>query len=252
MYNILSAVFALGAMGLVFGLILAFASNVFYVKEDERIPKILENLPGANCGGCGFAGCSALATAIAEGRSPANGCPTASEDAVKAIAEIMGVKAEVNVRKHAQVFCTGTNKLAALKYEYHGVSDCLAAMRLGGGSRTCSYGCIGLGTCAAKCPFGAISIIEGAAAVDEEKCTGCGVCVDRCQADAVTIKDHAQIGDCIGCGLCVSTCPAGAITMVRRDQAEMPPIPKNEYEWLEERARARGMDDGFKRLFAKD
>ncbi len=90
------------------------------------------------------------------------------------------------------------------------------------------------------------------AVVDAEKCTACGICLDRCQANAVTMKDYAQIGDCIGCGLCVSTCPAGAISMLKRDPAEMPPIPKNEYEWLEERARARGMDEGFKRLFAKD
>ena len=90
------------------------------------------------------------------------------------------------------------------------------------------------------------------AVVDAEKCTACGICLDRCQANAVTMKDYAQIGDCIGCGLCVSTCPAGAISMLKRDPAEMPPIPKNEYEWLEERARARGMDEGYKRLFSDD
>lgn len=90
------------------------------------------------------------------------------------------------------------------------------------------------------------------AVVDADKCTACGICLDRCQANAVTVDGHAQIGDCIGCGLCVSACPSEAISMVKRDPAEMPPIPKNEYRWLEERARARGMDDGFKRFFSDD
>jgi len=90
------------------------------------------------------------------------------------------------------------------------------------------------------------------AVIDADTCTACGICAERCQAEAVTMKDYAEIGDCIGCGLCVSTCPAGAISMVRRDPAEMPPIPKNEFEWLEERARARGIDDEYKRLFSKD
>ncbi len=90
------------------------------------------------------------------------------------------------------------------------------------------------------------------AVIDADKCTACGICVDRCQANAVTVNDYAEIGDCIGCGLCVSTCPSGAISMVKREEAEIPPIPKNEFRWLEERARARGMDDGFKRLFSDD
>ena len=90
------------------------------------------------------------------------------------------------------------------------------------------------------------------ALVDAEKCTACGTCVERCQADAVTVNECAEIGDCIGCGLCVSTCPSGAISMKRREPSDSPPVPEGELEWLEQRARSRGMDDGFKRLFSSD
>ncbi len=90
------------------------------------------------------------------------------------------------------------------------------------------------------------------AVVDTDRCTACGICVDRCQADAVAVNDYAEIGDCIGCGLCVSTCPSGAISMKRREPADSPPVPEGEIEWLEQRARSRGMDDGFKRLFSSD
>ena len=65
--SILIPVLVVGGMGLIFGVLLGVASKVFAVKEDERVPKILEVLPGANCGGCGFAGCSAYATALCKG-----------------------------------------------------------------------------------------------------------------------------------------------------------------------------------------
>ena len=61
MKEILYAVLVLGIMGAVFGAVLAIASKVFAVKTDERLPKLIEALPGANCGGCGFAGCQAYA-----------------------------------------------------------------------------------------------------------------------------------------------------------------------------------------------
>ena len=54
----------MGIMGGVFGVLLAIASIVFRVHQDDRIGKIRAALPGANCGGCGYPGCSGLADAI--------------------------------------------------------------------------------------------------------------------------------------------------------------------------------------------
>ena len=82
-------------MGLIFGVLLGVASKVFAVKEDERVPKILEVLPGANCGGCGFAGCSAYATALCKGGVKTNMCPVGGDAVSEKISEIMGVKNEV-------------------------------------------------------------------------------------------------------------------------------------------------------------
>ena len=73
--EIVKSIILLGAMGLIFGAVLAYASKKFAVEIDERVEKILEVLPGANCGGCGFPGCGGLANAIVEGKSPVNGCP---------------------------------------------------------------------------------------------------------------------------------------------------------------------------------
>ena len=67
MDKIIYAILILGVMGAVFGAVLAIASKVFAVKVDERLPKLVEALPGANCGGCGFAGCQAYAQAVLDG-----------------------------------------------------------------------------------------------------------------------------------------------------------------------------------------
>lgn len=47
--------------------------------------------------------------------------------------------------------------------------------------------CIGCGVCEANCPFGAISVVDGCAVVDEA-CTLCGTCVDACETEALTIE----------------------------------------------------------------
>ena len=64
-YQILIAVGILGALGLIFGLVLAAASKLFYVETDPRLDQLNECLPGANCGGCGYAGCGGLGFTLA-------------------------------------------------------------------------------------------------------------------------------------------------------------------------------------------
>ncbi len=229
--QILKALLCFAVISGVLGIILAIASKVFAVKTDERIEKVQEFLPGANCGGCGFTGCNALAQAIVEGKAAVNACSSLSKESCDKISEIIGAeKLENVVRYRAQVMCSGTHELAAKKYIYNGVSDCVSAMKLSGGDKLCPNGCIGLGTCAAACKFDAIHIINGVAAVDYEKCVACGVCVASCPKSIIKLipydakhwvgcsstdkgavtKNYCEVG-CIGCKICEKACPNGAI-----------------------------------------
>ena len=155
--NILFALMWFAILGGALGAALAIASKAFEVKVDPKVPKIREQLPGANCGGCGYAGCDALAEAIAKGEAKPSACVVGGDEIAAAIAEVMGVAAEKPVRMRAQVMCSGTSEFAKKKYVYEGAPDCLAASKLGGGDKLCPNGCIGLGTCASVCPFGAIT-----------------------------------------------------------------------------------------------
>ena len=231
--EILTAFGWFAAIAAVLGIILAIASKVFFVETDERIEKIKEHLPGANCGGCGYAGCEALAVAIVEGKAPVNACNGCSDNAIKAISEIMGLSDDIKtVRLRAQVMCSGTNDLAKKKFLYEGVSDCFAANRLSGGDKMCPNGCVGLGTCAAACKFDAITVINGVASIDYHKCKACGACVAACPKKLIRLvpadtpywvgcmsadkgavtRTYCDIG-CIGCKLCEKKCEAGAITV---------------------------------------
>jgi len=228
--NIVFAVICFLVLGGVFGLILAFAGKIFAVQVDERIEKIVEVLPGANCGGCGFTGCNALAENIVNGNAKISSCPVGGAEVSKKIAEIMGEVADNGVRYRAQVMCSGTNQLAKQKYEYLGINDCIAASRLAGGSKACPNGCLGLGTCVKNCKFDAIKIMDGVAAVDYEKCKACGACVTSCPKKIIKlipfdethwvgcisndkgaiIRKYCDVG-CIACKMCEKKCPNGAI-----------------------------------------
>jgi electron transport complex protein RnfB len=231
MNGILAAVAVIGGIGLVFGCLLAFASIIFQVKTDERVEKIISVLPGANCGACGYAGCSAFAQAVAKGDAPVNGCAVGKQKVSSQIADIMGTDAVISVEKKvAKVLCNGNCNNAANKYEYYGIEDCVAASRLAGGAKMCPNGCLGLGTCIRHCKFGAISLVDGIAVVDSEKCTSCGMCVQACPKHIIELvpeknaswvlcsntekgaftRKYCTVG-CIGCRMCEKNCPAGAI-----------------------------------------
>lgn len=229
--NILYSVLVLGIMGMIFGAALAYASRIFAVKVDSRFPMVLDALPGVNCGACGFPGCSGLASAIIEGNAPVNGCPVGGAPVATNIADIMGVTADVSAREVAYVYCNGGDN-ATKKFNYDGAKDCLAAMKVSGGPMSCSYACIGLGTCVKACPFDAIHIKNGTAVVDNDKCTACSKCVAACPKDIISLKpidskvkvtcssndkgvvvrNTCSVG-CIACTLCVKACPTSAITI---------------------------------------
>lgn len=230
--NILYPLFVFVGLGAAMGIMLAIASKVFAVKTDERVEKIVDVLPGANCGGCGYAGCNALAEAVVKGEAKCSGCIVGGDAVAAKVAEIMGVAAGSTERMRAQVMCSGTSEYAKKKYVYDGVQDCIAAAKMGGGDKLCPNGCIGLGTCTRACPFGAISVKNGVAVVDYRKCKGCGVCITACPKhiirlipyesrhwvgcmsvdDGKTTRKYCDVG-CISCRLCEKNCEAGAITV---------------------------------------
>ncbi len=228
--NILAAVLVVGGTGLLFGCLLAFASIIFKVSRDERIDKITEALPGANCGACGYAGCSAYAAAIVTDGAPINACSVGKDPVAQQIGKIMGKKAEKVEPKAARVMCGGVCSAALEKYEYHGIQSCIAEAKLGGGAKMCPYGCLGLGTCQSVCQFGAISIVDGVAVIDEEKCTACGQCIRKCpkhiihfvpkknktwvqcaNAEKGALTNKYCKNGCIGCKMCEKVCPTGAV-----------------------------------------
>jgi len=219
-------------LGLLMGALLALASKLFAVKKDEKAEAIKECLPGANCGGCGYSGCDAYASAVSAGDAPVNKCSVGGAEAASKIAQIMGVDAGEQVRMRAQVMCSGTGEYAKKKYIYEGIDDCVAASKIGGGDKMCKNGCIGLGTCVRACPFDAIVVEDGVAAVDYSKCKGCGICVSACPKGIIRLipfdakhwvgcmsvddgKNTRKVCDvgCISCKLCQKNCPAGAINV---------------------------------------
>lgn len=234
--QILIPVIILGAMGLVFGLVLAFAAKVFAVKVDPRVEQIITALPGANCGACGQAGCAGYADAIVHGGAPINQCAPGGAAAVALIAKIMGQEAGSVVPKVAVYHCSsGGKETTKWKYAYQGVESCKAAVNVAGGPNSCSYGCLGLNDCFRVCKFDAITVdANNVRHIDLEKCTGCGACVRACPRRIIELapvnrnvhilcssldkgpqsREVCGTGrPCIGCGICSRKCPVQAITV---------------------------------------
>ena len=233
MLVILYAVLILGALGGLFGLVLAVASKIFEVKKDPRIGEVLSTLPGANCGGCGFAGCAACAEAIVAGRAPVNACPVCSGAQTTHIAAILGVDVTAAERRVAFVRCAGGTR-ANRKFHYIGLPDCAAALKVGGtGPLSCAYGCLGFGSCMKVCTFGAIHINQyGVAQVNPDKCTDCRRCMAVCPQKVIvevpynadimvncSSKERGAVArsncafSCITCRLCEKNCASGAVTI---------------------------------------
>ena len=170
------------AVGFVLAVVLTIASKVFFVPVDETVANLRAELPGANCGACGFAGCDDYANALAENPELGTGlCPVGGAGVAAKLAEVLGVEAGSMEPQVAVVMCNGNADAAKTIMEYQGLSTCAAAKTMYGGLSACAYGCMGLGVCAAACPYGAIQVCNGVAVVNRELCVGCGICASSVQ-----------------------------------------------------------------------
>ena len=228
MSGIIIAAVVVSCTGLLLGLFLGVMGKKFYVEVDQKEIDVRAELPGNNCGGCGYAGCDALAKAIAAGEAPANACPVGGAPVAAKIGAIMGEEVGESVRMTAFVKCAGDCDKAKENYVYSGAMDCTAMNVVpNGGSKACTYGCMGYGSCVKACPFDAIHVVNGIAVVDKGKCKACGkgkdvmsvcsvgcigcmLCTKQCEFGAITVENniaHIDYSKCTGCGKCAEKCP---------------------------------------------
>ena len=231
--GIIIAAAVVGILGILIGIFLGIASEKFKVEVDEKEILVRNELPGNNGGGCGYAGCDALAKAIAAGQAEVGACPVGGASTAEKIGAIMGVAGGTAEKKVAFVKCKGTCDKTKVQYNYYGVDDCKKVSVVpGAGEKACTYGCMGYGSCVKACAFDAIHVVDGVAVVDKEKCVACGKCVSSCPNHLIELvpykaehlvqcsshdkgKDVKSVCEsgCIGCTLCTKQCEFDAIHM---------------------------------------
>lgn len=236
--TVIYAILALSVIGAVSALILYFVAQKFKVYEDPRIDIVADKLPGANCGGCGFAGCRALAESIVKSESmEGKFCPVGGASTMADIAQVMGLEAVASDPMIAVVRCNGGKCNTAKKVNYQGADDCLYAHMTFVSEGGCANACLGLGSCVKACKFDALKINEdtGLPEVDQDKCVACGACVKACPRNVIELRkkgkndrrvfvccinqDKGAVAKsnckaaCIGCGKCAKVCPFEAIVV---------------------------------------
>lgn len=236
--TIIWTIVVLAGLGLVLALILFFVAKKFKVEEDPRIEEVEKVMPGANCGGCGFAGCHAFADAAVKAPNLDNNyCPVGGNEVMKKVAAILGYEIKEKAPMVAVVRCNGSCENRPKTNTYDGIQSCKVKAALYSGDTGCSFGCLGCGDCVAACQFGALSMdpVTGLPVVDEEKCTACGACTKACPKSIIELRKKGPRGmrvyvscvnkdkggvarkacsaACIGCGKCAKVCASEAITI---------------------------------------
>ncbi len=230
--DVLIVVGIVAALAVIFAVLIVAVSKICYVKEDEKAKAVSEHLAGANCGGCGYAGCADYAKALSEGKADLCACGATDNEAKEEIAKILGIPFSASVKTVAVVKCAGGDKCKD-KYDYVGNHDCVYQNTFMGGKKLCSDGCLGEGSCVSVCVGNGIKVVDGVAVIDKTLCESCGACIRKCPKNLIELipstakvyvacstkcrgKDvmaACSVG-CIGCGLCAKNCPENAITMV--------------------------------------
>jgi formate dehydrogenase beta subunit len=207
-------IFLLVGIAFVAAIILGIAAKVFHVEEDPRFEAVADLLPGANCGGCGQAGCSAAAEAMVMGEIPVNSCVVGGNEAAEAVGAFLGYDVTGAEPSLACATCEGGYR-AARKYNYSGLQDCRAALQLYHGFIRCENGCLGLGSCFRACRFSAIQISSetGLPTFNPDQCVGCGSCVAACPKGIISLVGETtkilhwnQYTQCLS--PCRQRCPA--------------------------------------------
>ncbi len=229
--KILLIIGIIAILSIILALLIVLISKLCFVQEDEKAKAISSHLGGANCGGCGYAGCADFAKALSNGEAQVNACGSISDEDKKAICDIMGVPFVSAPKTFAVVKCAGGIN-AKDKFDYVGTPSCLVENLSLGGRKICLDGCLGHGTCASVCSENGIKVKNGVAVIDSKSCLSCGACVIKCPKNLIEliprtakvyiacsskcrgkeVMNACSVG-CIGCGLCAKNCPNGAITM---------------------------------------
>ncbi|MCQ9206642.1 MAG: RnfABCDGE type electron transport complex subunit B [Omnitrophica bacterium] len=221
--TIVTSILSMAGLGFFFASLLAFVNQKLAVKEDPKIGKIEEALPGINCGACGYTSCHLYAEALAKGEANPAECKAGGDSVSGLLSGILGVAVEKRTKQIALVHCGADGSVRKKKAVYFGINTCAAANNVSGGENLCGYSCFGYGDCMRVCPFGAIEMKDALPRIDKEKCTACGKCVLACPRDIITVEKIAaknfifvtcnnpergpdtrkacSVG-CIACGLC--------------------------------------------------
>lgn len=239
--TIIWTIVIISVLGLLLAIVLFFIAKKFKVEEDPRIDEVEKVMPGANCGGCGFAGCRAFADAAVKAPNlDSQFCPVGGNDVMKKVAAILGYEVKEKAPMVAVVRCNGSCENRPRTNVYDGYPSCKVKASLYSGDTGCAFGCLGCGDCVEACQFGALSMdpATGLPVVDETKCTACGACAKACPKGVIELRNvgttpknnrrvyvscvnkekggiarKACAAACIGCGKCAKVCKFDAITV---------------------------------------